>query len=109
MFYSKLIISKLLNLLETHEEQAIVRNRFLLNDLYFSFPFRREDNFIQLQITGDTVLVSQKPLPPISDESTKEYKLPDLYPIHCTATLNEENIYELQSIYRKYQHFLSFY
>ncbi|XP_044744940.1 39S ribosomal protein L37, mitochondrial [Coccinella septempunctata] len=96
---NKLMTSKLLNLLETREEHDIVRNRFLLNDMYFSFPFTKDDNLIQFQITGDTLLVSQKPLPPVTDESTEEYQLPNLHPIHFTASLNEENIYELENIY----------
>lgn len=100
-FFSKLITSKLLNLLETQEEYDIVKDRFILNDLYFSFPFMKEDNLIQFRMTGDTVLVSRKPLSSVTDEPTQDHELPNLHPIHYTATLKEENIYELQNIYRK--------
>ncbi|KAL3288344.1 hypothetical protein HHI36_002792 [Cryptolaemus montrouzieri] len=96
---NKLMTSKLLHLLESNEKYDIVRERFVLNDLFFSYPFEKEDNLIQFQLTGDAVLVSSKPLPPVTLESTENKKLPDLHPIKYTVTLNEENIYTVENIY----------
>ncbi|KAK9877513.1 hypothetical protein WA026_018622 [Henosepilachna vigintioctopunctata] len=96
---NQLMTSKLLHLLETNENYDIVKKRYILNDLLFSFPFERDGSLIQFQLTGDSVVVSDKPLNPIIEKSMSEWKVPDLHPLKCTVTLNEENIYEIENIY----------
>lgn len=101
IFYSKLTISKLLHLLETHADGDIVKERFLCNDALFSFPFEKNGNLIQFELTADTLLTASRPLSPVCIADTKNYDLPDIYPIKATITLNPENIYDLRTLYRK--------
>lgn len=102
MFCSKLIVSKLLHLLETHADNNIVKERFLFNDLLFSFPFEKYGDLIQFQLTADTLLTASRPLSPVYVADTEEYELPDIFPVKATITLNPQNIYELRTLYRKY-------
>lgn len=95
------MISKLLNLIETSADAELVRQRYLADDVYFSYPFERDGDLIQFQLVGDTVLLSEKPLSPITNQNLNEFELPDIFPIKSTVTLNEENIYVMKNIYRK--------
>lgn len=98
---SKLITSKLLHLLETHAEHNIVKDRFLYDDLLFSFPFEKYGDLIQFQLTADTLLTASRPLSPVCVVDTEKYELPDIFPIKATITLNPQNIYDLRTLYRK--------
>ncbi|KAJ8946418.1 hypothetical protein NQ314_008900 [Rhamnusium bicolor] len=96
----KLIISRLLQLIEsTCTNQELVKERYVFNDLFFSFPFERNGDLLQFQISGDTVITSSNPLPPITNVSTESLELPVIDPIKPTITLNKENIYEIKTIY----------
>lgn len=95
----KLLLSKLLNLIETTSKLETVQQRYLADNVYFSYPFEKNGDLIQFQLLGDSVLLSNKCLSPITNESTKEFDLPDLFPIKPTITLNEENIYVLENMY----------
>ncbi|XP_023013475.2 mitochondrial ribosomal protein L37 [Leptinotarsa decemlineata] len=96
---NKLITSKLLNLIESTSGHQLTKERYLFEDLFFSFPFERNGMLLQFQLSGDFVLTSSKPLSPISEESTENLELPDIYPVDPMITLNNENIYETRSIY----------
>lgn len=102
MVCSKLIISKLLHLIETHADGNIVKERHLSDDLLFSFPFEKYGELIQFQLTTDTLMTSSQPLSPVCVADTEKYDLPDIYPIKATITLNPQNIYELRTVYRKH-------
>lgn len=101
IFYSKLIVSRLLNIIEKYADQKLVRERFAINDAFFSFPFEKSDELVQLQLTGDTFLTSSKPLEPVCIANTENLELPDIYPIKETVTLSPQNIYDLENVYRK--------
>lgn len=98
---SKLIILKLLNLVEANSKHDLVRERYLLNDLLFSLPFEYFGDLIQFQLTGDNALVASKPLKPVSTISTEEFAVPDIFPIKPTVTLNVQNFYDFTDIYRE--------
>lgn len=100
--FSKLIILKLLHLIETHSKHDLTKERYVLNDLFFSFPFEYFGDLIQFQLTGDAVLVAANPLKPVYADSTEQFALPDIYPIKPTVTLTPQNFYDLDSIYRKW-------
>ncbi|CAH1956578.1 unnamed protein product [Acanthoscelides obtectus] len=95
---NKLIISKLLQLLES-KNPDLSKDRYLYRDLWFSLPFQRNSDQIQLTLTADAVLASAKPLSPVSLEPTENLELPNIFPFEPTVTLNKENIYKLQNIY----------
>lgn len=67
----------------------------------FSYPFERQGDLIQFQLSGDTVITSSKPLSSITTDSTQSLELPDIAPIKPTITLVKENIYKLDKSFRK--------
>ncbi|KAL1512698.1 hypothetical protein ABEB36_002246 [Hypothenemus hampei] len=95
----KLLITKLLNIIETSTNLTLVRERYLAENLYFSLPFERNGDLIQFQLLGDLVLLSEKPLSPITHEKTNEYELPNIFPIQPTITLNQTQNYDLETLY----------
>ncbi|XP_066262593.1 large ribosomal subunit protein mL37 [Euwallacea similis] len=95
----KLMIDKLLGLIETSVEPNLVQQRYLAENLYFQYPFERNGDLIQFQLVGDIVLLSEKPLSPITSVNVNEFELPNLYPVKPTVTLNETNSYILETIY----------
>lgn len=97
-----LTISKFLQLIESTSDQQLVKERYLFNDLQFSFPFKRHDQQIQFQLTGDFFLSSSKPLKPITNESTRKITISDMKPLEPTVSIMKENIYKVENIYRKY-------
>lgn len=74
-----------------------------MNDLFFSLPFEYFGDLIQFQLTGDSVLVADKPLQPVYTSSTEQFTLPDIFPIKPTITLNLQHFYDLDNIYRKFK------
>jgi len=96
---NKLLVTKLLQLVELLSAPAIVKQRSILHDLQFWYPFEKAGDLIQFQLRGDTLLTTSKPLTPITSEPTGELELPDIFPIKHTITLNPENIYEIRNIY----------
>ncbi|KAJ8948101.1 hypothetical protein NQ318_008454 [Aromia moschata] len=96
---NQLVISGLMQLVESLSTQDLVKDRVILNDLIFSYPFLKYDDLIQFQLTGDAVVLSSKPLSPITIEPTEGIALEDITPIKPTITLNIDNIYEIKEIY----------
>lgn len=94
-------MARLLSLIERHEQNKIVRERYISNDVLFSFPFEKYGELVQLQLTGDTLITSSQLLPPLCIADTANIELPSLYPVKETVTLTPQNIYDLQNIYRK--------
>lgn len=99
--FSTLIISKFLQLIESTSDQEIVQDRYLFSDLLFSFPFIKNDHQIQLQLTGDYFITSSKPLISVTKESTDNLENPDMSPLQPIISINKENIYKIENIYRK--------
>lgn len=87
--------------MERHSQLDLVKQRYLLSDLFFSFPFEYFGDLIQFQLTGNAVLVAEKPLKPVFTASTQSHKIPDIFPVKPTVTLNLQNFYDLNNIYRK--------
>lgn len=90
-----------MNLVERHSKQDLVKDRYLLSDLLFSFPYEYFGDLIQFQLTGDAVLVAAKPLNPVFTSSTEQFAKPDIFPVKPTVTLNLQNFYDLSNIYRE--------
>lgn len=95
----KLLISKLLNQIETSVDHSLVKQRYLADNLYFQFPFQHNEDLVQFQLLGDSVLLSEKPLSPITSNNGNETALPDIYPINPTLTLNKTNKYTIENLY----------
>lgn len=94
-----LMVAKLLQLIESLSGPQLTKQRFVLNDLQFAFPFEKSGDLIQFLIKGDTLITSDKPLQPITQDAGQDVQLPNLYPIKDTVTLNMENIYEMKNVY----------
>ncbi|ENN80062.1 39S ribosomal protein L37, mitochondrial [Dendroctonus ponderosae] len=95
----KLLISRLLHLIETTSAPELVRQRHLADNLLFSYPFERNGDLIQFQQLGDLVMLAEKPLAPITRQSLNEFQLPDLFPVSPTVTLQPTNKYVLRNVY----------
>ncbi|KAG5882913.1 hypothetical protein JTB14_023375 [Gonioctena quinquepunctata] len=78
---NKLIISKLLKLIESTSDHQLVKERYLFEDLLFSFPVERNGQLLQLELSGDFVLTSSKALSPITQEKTENLELPNIPPL----------------------------
>ncbi|KAF2901428.1 hypothetical protein ILUMI_04752 [Ignelater luminosus] len=96
---NKLLVTKLLQLIEMISDSKTVRQRNVLHNLQFWYPFEKAGDLIQLQLRGDSLLTTSTPLSPVTTEITDEVELPDIFPVTHTVTLNTENIYKLQNIY----------
>ncbi|XP_057661478.1 39S ribosomal protein L37, mitochondrial [Diorhabda carinulata] len=96
---NKLMTYKLLQLLEFIADPELVKQRYVFEDLYFSFPFEKNGKLAQFELKGDIIISSVKPLTPITNTSTENMNLPIIDPIDPFITFNKENIYKLQDIY----------
>lgn len=70
--------------------------------MLFSYNFEADGKLVQLELKGDTILLSNKPLKAITSETAVNVLLPNILPLEPTISLTEENIYEVRGIYRKY-------
>lgn len=75
--------------------------RKILNNAWFSVPFESSGNLIQFQKTAESLVVSKHPIKPIENISNAETELPNIYPLNSHISIDKENFYELQNIYRK--------
>ncbi|KAB0804351.1 hypothetical protein PPYR_01321 [Photinus pyralis] len=96
---NKLIVTKLLLAIELLADQNLVKQRLAINDLPFWYPFEKAGELFQFQLTGDCLVTSSNPLPPISSETTENLELPVMDPVKYTVSLNVENIYDLKNLY----------
>ncbi|PSN36555.1 hypothetical protein C0J52_09120 [Blattella germanica] len=98
---NELLSLKLVHLCEMACGRSVGRS--LLQNERVCFPFEKDGDLIQLDLTVNFLLNLSKPLPSYASveevESTKDIPLPDLYPIKHTVTLTKENIYEIQNIF----------
>lgn len=101
IFFSTLMTLKLLQLIELSSGLEIAKQRSLLSDLHFSFPFEKLGNLIQFELKSDVLISSTNPLSPITSVETENIELPNIHPIKETITLNLENIYEIRNLYRE--------
>lgn len=99
-------MERLLQFVEMLGTPDVVKQRAILQNAQFWFPFEVSDDLVQLQVTADVLLTSSLPLPPVTSEPTDALQLPNLGPAHPLVSLNEENIYQIKNIYRKCIFFL---
>ncbi|CAG9860222.1 unnamed protein product [Phyllotreta striolata] len=96
---NKIITHKLINLLENTSDKDLAKQRYIFEDLLFSYPFERNGQLAQLEVSGNVVMTSTKPLPPITNDSLESHNLPNIDPIDPLITFTKEHIYELRNIY----------
>lgn len=75
--------------------------RKILNNSWFVVPFESNGNLIQFQKTAETFVVSKQPIKAIDNFSNAQTELPDIYPLSGHISIEKENFYQLQNIYRK--------
>lgn len=98
---SKYITDKLLQYCEKLSDTSITSQRKILNNAWFVVPFESNGNLIQFQKTAESFVVSRQPVKAIDQISNAETELPDIYPLSGHISIDKENIYQLQNIYRK--------
>lgn len=99
--FSKVVVERLLQQSELVSTPDIVKQRAVFRDVQFWYPFERSNDLVQFQVTGDVLLTSSIPLPPVTTAQTDTLELPTLGPVHPLISLNEDNIYEIKNLYRK--------
>lgn len=99
--FSKYITDKLLQYCEKLCDATTTSQRKILNNAWFSVPFESSGNLIQFQKTAESLVVSKHPIKPIENISNAETELPNIYPLNSHISIDKENFYELQNIYRK--------
>lgn len=65
-------------------------------------PFESNGNLIQFQKTAESFVVSKQPIKAIDNFSNAQTDLPDIYPLSGHISIDKENFYQLQNIYRKF-------
>lgn len=106
--FSKYITDKLLQYCGKLCDASITSQRKILNNSWFVVPFESDGSLIQFQKTAESFVVSKQPLKAIGNISNAETELPDIYPLSGHVSIDKENFYELQNIYRKF-HTTSFF
>lgn len=85
----------------------MVKQRKILNDAVFFVPFEKDGHLFQFNQIAETFVVSTKAKEPIKD--TKDFEsneLPDIYPIESNISIEQQNIYQIQNVFRKNTLFL---
>lgn len=83
-------------------DSSITSQRKILNNAWFVVPFESNGNLIQFQKTAESLVVSKKPIKAIENIANAETELPDIYPLSGHISIDKENFYQLQNIYRKF-------
>lgn len=96
------MLRNILHLIECNSDFDVINQRQYLDEMLFSYNFHVDDKLVQFELKGDTILLSNKPLKPITSETGVNVLLPDIFPLAPTISLTEENIYDVRGIYRKY-------
>lgn len=87
-------------------DPSITSQRKILNNAWFVVPFESNGNqLIQFQKTAESLVVSKHPIKTIENVTNAETELPDIYPLSGHISIDKENFYELQNIYRKFNIF----
>lgn len=105
--FSKYITDKLLQYCEKLCDASTTSQRKILNNAWFVAPFESNGNLIQFQKTAESLVVSKHSIKPIENISNAETELPNIYPLSSHISIDKENFYELQNIYRKFNQSLT--
>lgn len=101
IFFSRYIVDKLLQTCEKLTDSSIASQRKISDQALFAVPFEKDGILYQFRKTADTFVVSKQPLRAIEDFSKAEKELPDISPLSSNASIDAENIYQIQNIYRE--------
>ena len=99
--FSKLLVARLLQLVEAINPIRVRNSKLIFDDLFFSYPFVINDDLMQLQLRGDTLVTASEPLRKITSQATEQLSLPDIFPIKYTNCFVQDHVYKLENIYRK--------
>lgn len=101
-----MILAKLVHHCENLSGQTINSGRRIVNNAFFSVPFQKDGDLIQMEVHADTFITSKKSLQSFEFEgSVEDQEIPNIFPIKATITLPTRNIYENKDIYRKLDFF----
>lgn len=92
---------------EKLSDTSITSQRKILNNAWFVVPFESNGNLIQFKKTAETLVVSRQPVKAIDSMTNAETELPDIYPLSGHISIDKENIYQLQNIYRKFNNIVA--
>lgn len=99
--FSYVLCNRLIHLCELIAGLDVSQNRYKFEDAYFSLPLLRDEDVIQSQIRADLLILSKDSLKSLENpEQTLNTELPDISPMKYTISLPEENLYELENIFR---------
>lgn len=74
-----------------------------MNDVFFKYPFTKDKKQIQFELHAETFITSRKPILGFNEiQKFEGQELPNLFPVNQTISIQRENVYDLENIYRKY-------
>lgn len=79
---------------------SLSAHRKFINDAFFVLPFEKDADLYQFEITAETLMTSNAPLPAVS--SYEETELPDMFPLKCNISIPAEHLYQPRNIYREF-------
>lgn len=98
--FSRGITGKLIEMADKLSDGAVASQRQQLNNVQFVVPFEKDGKLYQFQNTAETIIASKQPVKPI--ENVRPADLPDIYPLDCDVSIEQENIYQLRNVFREY-------
>lgn len=99
--FSRYIVDKLLQTCEKLTDSSVVSQRKILDSALFAVPFEKDGILYQFRKTADTLVISKEPIGAINDFPKAEQDLPDISPLSSNVSIDAENIYQIQNIYRE--------
>lgn len=75
----------------------------MVNDVLFVVPIEKDGDILQMEITAETFVTSNKPIAAVLSNQTEvnDSQLPDMFPMKYTISMPQQNIYKLRDSYRE--------
>lgn len=100
--FSRLLIAKILLECEKLAGTNVSSERKVVNDAYIVLPFEKEQNLYQFEMHAETLVSSKKPIECVEGVQVTEFSvIPDLFPLSCNISIEPNNFYKLQNVYRE--------
>lgn len=101
-FFSRLLFHKLIQSCEKVAPSSVTSNRRITENLFFRYPFMRDDTQLQFEARSEVFVASKKPLLSVNEPQRIEgLELPNIFPAMPTVSIPRTNTYTLENIYRK--------
>lgn len=109
IFYSLITWNAIMNILEKNSNETY-KDRYVTQAVNCTASFVKENDLIQIQSPSSLLLSSTKPLSPIQPDYsiTDGIDLPNMHPLKHTISIQKENFYNFDNIYRTFNLYIQF-